>query len=890
VFACDDERGSPSVGLRTVGKDVRMSRLFRVVLVALVVQFVAVRFAWSEVQTPVREVLDNGLTVILLEDHTAPVVTIQAWVKAGSITEGEYLGSGISHFVEHMLFKGTERRSVGQIGREVKESGGQTNAYTGHDKTVYYVTFHSDYFDKALDIMADVLMHSVFDPVEVEREREVILKEIKMNRDDPFRHLYSMAHETAYAVHPYRHPVIGYESLLRALTRDDLMKYYRRLYVPNNIALVVVGDFAAAEALPKIEAEFREFERMSVSPDIVPVEPPQKGPRERTEEFAVTVAQSMMGFHGPSIDSEDMYPMDVLAIILGGGDTSRLYRELREKRGIVYTISAWSATPRDAGMFWIASSFEPENSEAVEAAVWKEIEKLESEVVSEEELQTARAKVLSEYIFSKESVEGQARSLGSGELDAHDVLFDRRYVDAISRVTAEQIRDVVRNYFRPDNSAIATLVPVGKKATQREEDEEGEQSAASAIEKTMLPNGLTVLIREDHDAETVAIRLLILGGARAESDSDTGITNLMSKTMLKGTASRSAEEIAAAIESRGGSINSFTGYNSFGFEIDMLGRDVETGLTILADVVSHPAFPEQEVEREKTAAIAKIKSVDDEIFPSSMKLFRKTMFGGHPYGYLVEGETGVVQSLGPEDLRKFYSQSVMASRMVLSVFGDVNKSAVLKSIQNQLGNLAKGAELNVGQERVPFPSAIKKAQKPMSKEQLAIMIGFPGVTVSDPDRYALELLASLLNSQGGKLFQTLRDERGLAYSVGAFNILGVDPGAFVLYIITVPQKEEEAIEGMLEVIRDLRENGPDAEELERTKVEAMGNHAIDLQTNGDIATEASFDELYGLGYDNYTKYDSRIRALTADDMRRVASRIFDLDRYALVYVGNLESE
>jgi zinc protease len=322
----------------------------------------------------------------------------------------------------------------------------------------------------------------------------------------------------------------------------------------------------------------------------------------------------------------------------------------------------------------------------------------------------------------------------------------------------------------------------------------------------------------------------------------------------------------------------------------MLGRDVATGLDVLGDVAANPSFLPEEVEREKTAALASIKSIDDEIFSSSMKLFRRTMFDGHPYSFLAEGDAEVVQSLEPDDLKEFHSRTVTASNMVLSVFGDIDKSEVLGLVESNFGQLASGVRMAMDSTSNPFPVEPKKAHKMMNKEQLAMLIGFPGMAVDNADRYTLEVLTSVLNSQGGKLFQTLRDERGLAYSVGAFNILGVEPGAFVLYIITVPPKREEATDGMFEVIRDLRENGLDGEELERTKVELMGNHAIRLQTNGQIATKASFDELYGLGYDNYKEYDSKVRAVTPEDVRRVASDILDLNRSVLVSVGNLESE
>jgi zinc protease len=450
---------------------------------------------------------------------------------------------------------------------------------------------------------------------------------------------------------------------------------------------------------------------------------------------------------------------------------------------------------------------------------------------------------------------------------------------------------VIEKYFRPENSVTAALMPVGKK-DQAKDKEPGhaEEAGIPQIEKTILPNGLTLLLREDHSTETVYIRLMTMGGARAEDDSNTGITNLMASAMLKGTTSRSAEEIAYEIESRGGSINSFSGHNSFVFELDMLSRDVDIGMEILTDVIANPSFKEEIVEREKEAALASIKRVDDEIFSASMKFFRKNMFKGHPYSFLRQGEAKVVQSITPAQLKKFHSESAVASRMVLSVFGDIETERILQTVKSDFGQISRGEKL--APVPLTFPSRMEpdKASKPMNKEQLAIFIGFPGRRVSSPDRYTLEILSSFLNSQGGKLFQTLRDERGLAYAVGAFNILGVDPGSFVLYIMTDPGKKEKAISGMFEVIDDLLRNGLDEEELERTKIEVMGNHAIGLQTNGDVATEASFDELYGLGYNSYSEVDSKIKAVTAENLRRVASDIFDLNRYVLITVGNLGTE
>lgn len=826
-----------------------------------------------------RFILDNGMVVIIKERPTAHIVSLQAWVRAGSITEAEYSGSGISHFVEHMLFKGTKNRGVGQIAREVADCGGKIYGYTSYDRTVFGITISSKHLDKGLEILADALMNSTFDPEEFKKEGQVILREIDMNDDDPDNALNRLFWTTFLREHPYRHPVIGYRDQFTRLRRDDLFTYYQRMYRPNNIILVAAGDLKVETTLSRIKELFKDFKR-GASPSIyIPKEPEQLGERRCSKPFDIKLAKLRLGFHIPPIGSEDVYPLDLLAVILGQGRSSRLYRQIKEVQGLVYSIDAWSYTPRYEGVFGIDAELESVHLQEAEKAIIDELGRLQREYVTDEELKKAKRSVIAQEIFRQETIEGEATDLALNELVTGNPEFSKVYISSILKVTKFDIRRVANTYFTKSNLVSAALIP-------KEGEVKGSVSASPpppspATTRVVLDNGLILLLREDHTLPTVCIRAVFKGGVRVENEKNNGISNFVRRMLLKGTKSRSEEEIANTIERVGGSIETYGGNNSFGVEIRLLKDDLEIGLEILNDILMNSDFPVDSLEKERKFILAQIKSIDDDPFTATERLLKETLFQIHPYRWPQIGHRESLEILTRDDLITFYNTYCRPNNMVLAIFGDIRVDLVIPRVKELFGEFKARPlpELAIPQE--PAIDKIRRATLHREKEQAIIMIGFHGIDVRSPDRYTFEVMTSILSSQDGRLFVALREENPISYSVGSYSILGLDKGAYIFYISTAPRLGDEATRGLLAQIKRLQEGGVTDEELERAKRRLIGARDISLQSNSSASFYTSLDELYGLGYKNTERYREEINLVSREDIRRVANTYFNLNTYGL---------
>ncbi len=840
-----------------------------------------VRQAFMLASEPIKELLPNGLTVILKEVHTAPVVTLELWVKTGSINEGRFMGSGISHFVEHMLFKGTKKRKVGEIAQTIQELGGDIGGYTSFENTVYHISVASRYFKEALDVLSDVLMNSSFEPEEVEKEKQVILKEINMNNDDPDRFLTRQFFETAYFNHPYRHPIIGYKKLFEAVSRDDLLSYYHERYVPNNMILVVCGDFNESVIMPEIKEAFREFERGSIEPKYIPEEPEQLSPRRFEKAWDTRITRLEMGFHTTSIGNTDIYPLDLLAIILGEGQSSKFTETIKEEKQLVHSISAWSYTPLYPGIFNISLTLDYANLDKSLEAIWEVLNELKIIPLDDTALKKAKRKALSTHIFGKETIESLARTIASDYFFTGDINFSKKYLDGIINVTEEDILRVSRKYFTEENLTTAILKPMEEEETGTETIE---VESRNEIKKVVLENGLTVLVRENHNLPIVSMKAVFLGGVRFEEERNNGICNFVQQMLLKGTKHRTRQEIVNEIESKGGSISSYGGNNSFGCSLNCLSEDFDSGLNVLTDVIINPTFPIDEMEKERKIILARIKSQQDEIFEVATQLLRETLFEKHPYKFQSVGREESISNLTQEEMIKFHQENCVPNNMVLAIFGDVEADKVIEKVKNSFAQF-KGRPLPIVEiPQEPELEDIRKVSKIKEKEQTVILVGYPGITVKSKDRYIFEVMTALLSNQDSRLYMSIREKLGIAYYVGAFEVLGVDPGFYVLYCGTTPEKKALAIEGLMGEILKLKTEFVGDKELERAKKNLIGTREIGLQTNETQAFESALDELYGLRFDHGDKYPEEINKVTKEEIMAVANKYFK-DVYVEVTVG-----
>lgn len=832
-------------------------------------------------------VLDNGMEVLVSENHNAPVVALQIWVKAGSIYEEGLLGAGISHFIEHLAFKGPEGELKGRIAREVQSLGGEVNAYSSRDKTVFLIKVPSRHWRKALSLLRSLVLEVDFQGEEVEIEREVILKEINMGRDEPDRRLHQLLWETAYRVHPYRFPVLGYRELFREVSRGQVLDYYRKWYVPNNMILVAAGDLTAGVFFEEAGELFEPFPRKPYPVADIPPEPAQLGPREAEEVMDVAQARMALAFHIPSLHSPDLYPLDVLALLAGQGRTSTLYQRLREERGLVYSIGAYSYTPLYPGLFIIQARTDPEKVAEVGSAIQEVLEGYRRDPVSAGDLAKARARVTSDYIHSLTTVEGRARDLGSNQRIAGSPDFSRYYLEGIALVIAEDIQRVAARYFKIENRTMAVIRPPPPATVSKPPAVKPD----NPVRKVVLENGLTVLIREDRSLPLVSVRMVFEGGVLAEKESDNGISQLVSRLLLKGTRERGALSIAREIEDYGGSIGAYSARNSFGCSLEVLSDRIGPALEVLSDVVRNAAFPEEEIEKERLVLLAAIRAESDDPRALAGRLLRKLLFGDHPYRFSVLGTEDSVRDLTREELDDFYRRYCCARNGVLAVFGDVTAEEILPLIRRLFGDLRRGEKSKLGGALAVLPEGIREdILNKKEIRQVVVMQGFVGTDVYNPDRYALELLSSIFSGLAAPLLSKVRKEQGLAYYIGAYQILGLSPGAFIFYAGTVPGSTENVVSAFQEEIERVREGKIPPEELKRNKNRLLGNFQFSLQTNGGRAFQCAIDELYGLGYDAYRGYEERIQGLSVDGLARAAKKYFTPDNYALAVVEPEEGE
>jgi zinc protease len=576
-----------------------------------------------------------------------------------------------------------------------------------------------------------------------------------------------------------------------------------------------------------------------------------------------------MSWHIPELRHPDVPILDVLAAVLGSGRSSRLYQELREKKGLVNSVDAWTYSPGNPGLMGISALVDADKFAAARDAALAEVERVKEKSVSAQEVSKAVKQFVSATLATRKTMQGQGQDLGGSWLAANDLNFSERYLAAVKRVTPADLQRVAREYLTAQNRTLYALLPTGASPKQTEA---GSESADEPIQKFELPNGLRLLVKESHRLPFVQFRSLFKGGVLAETAGTNGITQLTGKMLLKGTKTRTAEEIAREIESVGGSLDSFGGNNSFGVSAEVLSGDFTTGLELMADVLLNPAFPAAALERERQVQLAGIKAQKDQLLKSAGNNMRRELFGNTGYGLDASGNEDSVARLKVPDLRKFHERFAVPNNCVLAIYGDVKAAAVKKAVEKVFGKWKTGAKALAELPKSGKLNKIKRITETRDKKQAVLLVGFQGTTVHDKDRYALELLQEACSDLGSRLFLRIREKLGLAYYVGAQNFPGLAPGYFAFYVGTAPEKVELVEKEILHEAELLRAEGLTPEELKRAKAKVIGQRKIARQDLGGLAMTTALDELYGLGYAHSETDDARYEAVTLKEIKSAAQK------------------
>ncbi|MBN1793746.1 MAG: insulinase family protein [Candidatus Omnitrophica bacterium] len=821
-----------------------------------------------------KTVLDNGLTVILRYRPNSELVACQYWVKTGSAYEGSYLGSGISHFIEHMIFKGSEDHSTYKVAEAIEQLGGHINAFTSQEATNFYVKIPHEHLEKGLSFLADALQSAGFPEGEIIKEREVILREMNMTRDDPSRELSRLLWQTAFLHHSYRYPIIGDPALLKKITRQDLLTYYHSRYAPNNSVLVIVGEINFDSVLPAVQKTFGQF-AMNYANDIpLSPEPTQLMPRSYEKTFDGTTTHAAFAFHSVALNHQDLFALDVLATVLGSGNESRLYKRLVKKEQLAYDVDCWNHTPRDKGLFGITFVCEPENYKRVSEIIWDEIAAIQKEELSSKEIEKAQNQILARFLYGKESPEGQAEDCAYGEILSGTPLFSTYYIDGISRISAREVKAIASTYLLPQRLNRVALIPQYYAETIPASVERSSAALERNLVHYVMPNGVRLIIQEDHTLPITSIACVFLGGIRLETGVNNGLINLLADMMLQGTHRYSSEEIFELVESQGGILNSYGGYNSFGISLKALSKNTAESLDLLGEILQNPSFPDEELSISKKRIAGQIRLQEEDVFYEAFSLTRKELFQKHPYSLNPLGTLQSVEALSRDDVRAAYAKYVVPENTVICIVGDVETEKVRALVEQCLRSWKQRA---FEEPRIPdwnFPKKAQTVTQKTNKSQSIVITAFPGTQLSSKDRYSLELISRLLSGNSGRLFEAIREESGAAYTLGALSIPGIDTGFFALYCATKTDKIDW-IQGVFkQELETLRSTPPDEHELETTKKAFLSLEAESFEKTQDRALRFALDELYGMGYDYYLKVKEIVSTITPQDIQKAAQTYF----------------
>lgn len=848
--------------------------------------------------------LKNGLSVLLLENHKSPVVSVQMWVSTGSADESKP-EAGISHFIEHLVFKGTRKYGLGEIASTVEASGGELNAYTSFDQTVFYVTISKEFAGVGLDVISEMMGFPQFDSKEIDNEREVVIEEIRRSNDSPSRQASRMLFSTSYAGHPYSVPVIGYDKIIKNVSRKTIMNYYTSRYVPRNMQLVIAGDFEMAKMVKdvtKVYGELKDFKLRKVKRAKLKK---QTKSQLKVEQTKFKETQFHMAFKVPGAAHKDTAALDVLALILGQGDSSRLGFKLRMENPLTNSIGASTFTPKEAGLFTISGSLNPEQIEPAFNAMSVELERIMREAPHADELKKAVTNFEADEFYGMETVDAIARKAGSLENLMGDYKYFEKYLKNISALQPADIQKAALKYLDPSTMTLVMMTTqdkakttvslrswmksyaktfaqakVGKKVpAQKMKTTRMKLSMSKAVkvsnepEKIVLDSGATLIFKPNYDTPVVSVKAGFLGGLRVEDESQLGVTEMLSRLWTSGAKGLTENDITTKMEAIASHLSAFGGRNSAGLTLQMLSAFEKDALAMFEAVLTEPEISEAALKREKIMMLEELRLREDNPGQLVSQLFIEKMFAGHPYHKDMQGTRATVEALSVKSVMGHLQKMRMANNLVLVVAGAADRKLWIDRMEKATSKFKGGKRLETSFTHKSPERAIH-AFKHLQKEQTHIIYGYKGLTLSDPRRYALQVIQSVLAGQGGRLFMELRDKASLAYSVSPMRMEGIDTGYFGGYIGCAPDKAETAISMMQAEFMKLVDTPLSDIELARAKKYLIGRHDIDLQRNAAIASSILFNELYGIELNEPFKYAENLRAVDQKQVQQVAKMIF----------------
>ncbi|DAA83429.1 MAG TPA: hypothetical protein DCS44_07935 [Cyanobacteria bacterium UBA10660] len=834
--------------------------------------------------------LDNGQTVVVQEVKNNPIVTIDTWIKTGSIDE-EDSNNGVAHFLEHLFFKGTKTHEPGEFDKILETKGAITNAATSKDFTHYYITIPSKDFDLAMDLHGDMILHPLIPRKEMEKERKVVLEEISKDLNSPTKIMQDNLNSMLYTTHPYKRKVIGRSDVIETITRDQVLSFYNKNYSPSNMVTVIIGDVDANHAIEKTKEAFNaEYKKQTKT--IYTKEAPLTKQQKKVEYLDTESGYMVIGFRGTPIDDKDSYALDVLATILGDGRSSVLNQVLKEKKRIAFSVDAGNSTFRDDGIFYISANYEPTKCKIVQDTIFNEIEKIQKNGVTDDQLKLAKNIIERSTYYSRESITNIATEIGYTMALTNDIKFYDTYLDNIKNVSKEDAKKVAEKYLGINRSAVSIVLPKSAKEvpvaslTQQAPATAELVSENAQTQKYKLSDGATMLYTPNNVNDIIAISIYAKGGQLAEQKA--GTANLTATAMMRGTKNYTSLELSQVLEDNGIKIQPSASADAFVINVLTTKDEYDKTLELLNEVVNNATFEDYEIDKVKTEKLNTIKRNKDVPLQRAIEEYRDLIYQNSPYSISSKILEKNIPNITKEDIINYYNSIFAPNNLVISINGNIDKDKTIQDLNNIFKPKENAKNFDFAQYNSKIPTVTtprQTIQKVPTTETAWILLGWQTNGVLNEKDYAtLQVIDSLLGSgMSSRLFKDLREQEGLAYQLGSGYSPNVLRGSFLLYIGTNPQTLDKAKSGLFAEITRLKTEYVGDKELQDAKEKLLGNYVIGLETNLDKASNIGWYEASTRGYEFKDKYEKLINSVTDSDIIEIANKYFT-DDYILSIV------
>ena len=727
--------------------------------------------------------LENGLTVVLLEDPTASIVSVKTIVKIGSVYEKNYYGSGISHYLEHIVAGGsTTTHSEDFYTKRLSIMGGISNAYTTTDHTSYFINTTKEHTNEAIDIMYEWMFLNSFEEKEVIREKEVITREIEKNNSNVNRKFYYLTQENLYKTHPVRLPVIGYLDQFLKTTRDDLINFYNTYYTPSNMILIIGGNINISDVKKQINETFNKQKKVAPAIFYDAVETPPSV--KRTKKHYLDMKKTIVNLKFPTVklNSEYLYSLDLLDYLLGNGTQSFLYKKLVDEKKIAFSVYTSSYTPQYcSGYFEIQIETDEKNIEKVKQETFKILETLKKKYISKKLLDKAKKQKLAENILSIDSIEDKITRAGLSVFYSDTTDFYDQYAQNFKQVTVNDIQVAANKFF--NFSKLVTTIGLEKKVLEKNNKLTVNSKKLEEIEKITLKNGVRLLLYQDESMPAARAQILSLGGILNETEKDNGIGTLFSNLVGNKTTTLSKEKIQSLFEDNGAYTSAAIGNHTFYYTLNSLSEDFDELFNLYLSTFFNIDFKQQDIIEEKKKISNKIKQREDDWYSSNSYIFKKEFWKNHPYSMSKLGERESIDKLTKKNLFDYHKSLLNPEQIIISIQGQFNKETIINTIEHYTNKLEIPSEKKTIDFTVESQTELKEFEKEHKFQTTSIFLGYNGTNLNNvKDKVELDLVDAILSGMsypGGRLHNKLRG-KGYVYLVHGINFAGLHDG--YLYI------------------------------------------------------------------------------------------------------------